>query len=113
MSCAGVPMPLPTAGGSASRALEPLPHVRLAGNAFAIDVVMAECVAEELEAVLSAPDCLRLVMMHGETGRHRDIGVHRMADWHAFIGLDDRVVFAGPFRRLGWIDEGEGERAHP
>ena len=91
--------------------LEPLPHIRHARDVLAIDVVVAEREAEELEAVAATPDRLRLVMVHRKAGRHRDVGVHRMADRHAFIGLDDLVVFAGPFRGLDGIDESERERA--
>src|ERR1700722_5682236 len=90
---------------------EPLPQVGRAWLVLAVDVEMAKREAEILERFQAAGFRFGFVMMDGEAGRHGDVGVHRVADGDAFLGLDDVVIFAGPFARFGWIDEGEGQSA--
>ena len=78
---------------------------------MAVDVVVAERIAEELEALGAAPPRLVAILVAREAGHHGDVGVHRVADRHALVALDDLVVFVRPLAGLGRIDEGEGERA--
>ncbi len=90
--------------------LEILPDVGAAGLVLAEDIVVAERVAEELEAVQAAPARFVAVMVHGKSGHHADVGVHRMADRHALLA-EDAVVIVHPLLGLLRIDEGKGERA--
>ena len=59
------------------------PDVGAPGLVGPEDVVVAEPVAEEAEAVLAAPARLRLVLVAGEARHHGDVGVDRVADRHA------------------------------
>ena len=94
-----------------ARRLETLPDPRHAGLVLAEDIVMAERIAEIAEAVRPAPLRLLRIMVDREAGAHRDIGVDRMADGHAFLRLDDGVVFLDPLPRHIGVDEREGKRA--
>ena len=78
---------------------------------LAEDVVVAQRVAEEAEAVETAAARLLRVGVAGEARDHGDVGVHRMAERHAVVRLDDVVVLGHPLDRLALVDEGEGERA--
>ncbi|OIQ63241.1 hypothetical protein GALL_552180 [mine drainage metagenome] len=92
-------------------AFEPVPHIGHARFVLAIDIEVPQREAEILEAFLAARHGLGFRFMHREPGRHRDVGVDAVADRHAFVRLDDVVVFACPFRGFLGIDEGEGQRA--
>jgi hypothetical protein len=72
-----------------------------------------QCVAEELEALLPAPDRLGAVLVQGEAGDERDVGVDRVAERHAFLATDDVVVHVDPRLRLVGIDEAERQRTDP
>src|SRR4029453_16599634 len=91
--------------------LEALPDVGDARLVMAVDVVVPERVAEELEALGAAATGFVANLVTGEAGHHGDVGIDRMADRPALGALDDLVVLVRPLAGLGGIDEGEGERA--
>src|SRR4029453_10884840 len=91
--------------------LEALPDIRNARLVMAVDVIVPERVAEELETLGAAPARFVAILVTGEAGHHGDVGIHRMADRHALGALDDLVILVRPLAGLGGIDEGKGERA--
>src|SRR5690606_7495170 len=91
--------------------LELLPEVGAAGLVLAEPVQAAERKAEELEAFEAAAHRGLAVAMAREARHHADVRVHGVADRHALLALDDRVVLVHPGPRLGRIDERERQRA--
>src|SRR5262249_39735697 len=75
--------------------------------------IVAERIAEELEAVAAALNGLGLVLMARHRAHQRYVGVDRPAERHAFARADDVVIFGDPFGGLFRLDERERERAHP
>ena len=86
------------------------PDVGAARFVLAEDIMMRQAVAEKPQAVLAAAARFHLVRVHREPRHHRDIGIDRVADRHAFL-LEDAVVVIDPLPGLARIDEGEGQRA--
>jgi hypothetical protein len=70
-----------------------------------------ERVAEEFKSLVAAADGFGAVAMHGETGNHRQIGVHGVTQRHACIRFDDAVIGIGPMPCLFAIQERESKRA--
>src|SRR4029453_14333914 len=76
--------------------LEALPDVGDAGLVMAVDVVVTQRIAEELEPLGTSTLCFLAILVAGEACHHGDVGVDRMADRHALIALDDLVVLPAP-----------------
>jgi len=47
--------------------------------------------------------------MDREAGHHRDVGIDRVADRHAFL-FEDAIIVVDPLPGLARIDKGEGQR---
>src|SRR5579862_6222917 len=82
------------------------PDVGPPRRVFAETVVMAERITEEAKTIQAAAAGFGQVAMHGETRHHADVGIHGMADRHAFF-LEDTIVVVHPLLGLRGIDECE------
>ena len=71
---------------------------------LAEDIVVRQAIAEEAQTVLATAARFHLVRVHGEAGDHRDVGIDRMPDRHAFLP-EDAIVVVNPLPRLAWVDE--------
>ena len=92
--------------------LELRPQVGAPRLVFSETVQTAQRIAEELKAREAAADGSFAVVVAGETGHHADVRIHRPADWHTLITLDDGVVLIDPGLCLQRIDKGERQRAN-
>src|SRR6202158_3895871 len=86
------------------------PDVSASRFVLAEDIMMRQAVAEEAQAVFTAAERFHFVWVYREAGHHRDIGIDRVADRHAFL-LEDAVIVIDPLPGLAGIDESEGQRA--
>jgi hypothetical protein len=86
-----------------------VPQIGDAGLVLAEQRIIAERVAEEAKAVETAADRLVLVAVARHAADQCDVRVDSVADRHALVGLDDRVIFLDPVRRLLGLKEGESQ----
>src|ERR1044072_3700880 len=89
-----------------SRLFEIGPDVGTARFVLAEDIVMAERITEEPEAIEAATSGLFAVAMDRETGHHRDIRIHGMADRHTLL-FKGSVVIIEPLPGFRWIGKKE------
>src|SRR5437016_4209169 len=71
------------------------PDVGAPRPVLAEDIMVRQAIAEEPQAVFATAARLHFVRVYGETGHHRDVGIDRMSDRHAFL-LEDAVVVIDP-----------------
>src|SRR5690348_11290670 len=90
--------------------LEVLPDVRAPRLVLTENVMMAERVAEELEAVEAAAPRFVAIAMHGKSCHHADVRIHRMADRHTLFP-EDTIVVVHPLLGFSGINKGKRQRA--
>src|SRR5712671_5211184 len=86
------------------------PDIGASRFVLAEDVMMRKAVAEKPQAVFAAAAGFHFVRVYREARHHRDVGIDRVADRHAFL-LENPVIVIDPLPGFAGIDEGEGQRA--